>query len=97
MNKLNRGKAFTALARLQVAAEQFLNFGHEYGQTDPGEDGQLVRRFLNAERREIAILRRYVLLGADTLAEQSGAGSEAMESLVAEMRAAAKPERRNAK
>jgi hypothetical protein len=80
-----------ALTRLEGGAQDLLGFGHEYGRTSPSDDAKLVRRFMKAERREIIILRRYVLLGANTLAEQSGAGSEEMESLVAEMRAAAKP------
>jgi hypothetical protein len=81
-----------ALARLQEGSEDLEKCGHEYGTfADPKEDARLVRRFMNAERREIIILRRYVLLAASTLDESAAA--ESFASLVSEMREAAKPKR----
>jgi hypothetical protein len=91
---VNKFDAHTALARLQEGSEQLEKFGHEYGfPASATVDGKLVRRFLNAERQEILILRRYVLLAASRL-EDAFNGSDTSDGLIAELRDAAKPTRR---
>lgn len=92
MNKLD---ARMALSRLEGGARDLLGFGHEYGRANPSKDAALVRRFMNAERHEILILRRYVLFGASELEWAGYAQPTAKRAeIVAEMREAAKPKRR---
>jgi hypothetical protein len=91
MNKID---AFNAINRLEGQA--VVNWEATTAEKDLAKrDARRLRRFMNAERQEILILRRYVHMAARVIRDYNdGIRLKDSDSVIAEMREAAKPKRK---